>query len=98
MVPVRLNRQPQSSLFGNEVQEWKRKDTPDLVPSSPGINTTAGLLARFDDVTVRALRALFATEEEWKSIGTLKNMENLNKPLSMETEESWLRCVLVCPN
>lgn len=85
-VPVRLYRQPPSSLFDGKAAE--EEDDEGVIMISPGIQTTVGLLARFDDVTVRALRALFATEEEWKSFGALRNMEPLSKPLSATTEEA----------
>jgi hypothetical protein len=80
-VPVRLYRQPPNSLFDGEAKE-------DRGEGVAGIQTTSGLLARFDDVTVRALRALFATEKEWRNFGTLRNMQPLNEPLSTATEEA----------
>ena len=51
------------------------------------METTPGIIGRFDDVTVRALRALYATDAEWASFGDLRNAQALGRCLSSETEE-----------
>ena len=53
-----------------------------------------GLVSHFDDITVRSMRALYSTEEEWytlvKQSGGDKNLKSLNNvglPLSQATEK-----------
>jgi hypothetical protein len=49
------------------------------------------VLDHFDDITVRAMRALYSNPEEWSSLtrasgGQLQTLETLGQPLSSETE------------
>jgi hypothetical protein len=57
---------------------------------SASIDTVQGINSRFDDVTVRTLRALYASESEWNSLvdngNNLRNLEKLGQTLSADTE------------
>lgn len=46
------------------------------------------LLNHFDDITVRAMRALYCTPEEWQKLGTLTSLDALGVPLSSSTEKA----------
>lgn len=92
-VPVRLYREPPQSLFADDEDgvldnEGEGEGAPDAPIRGQGqMETTPGIIGRFDDVTVRALRALYATEAEWASFGDLRNAQALGRSLSSETEE-----------
>ena len=56
-----------------------------------------GLVSHFDDITVRSMRALYSTTEEWDKLvresggsSSLKNLNNAGLPLSVETEKKIL--------
>ena len=56
-------------------------------------NTVEGLASHFDDVTVRSMRALYSTTDEWNALvkqsggnSDLRSLNNAGLPLSAETE------------
>ena len=54
-------------------------------------NHTGGLTDNFDDITVRAMRALYSSTEEWEQIivdGRLSSLDNLGTVLSTKTEQT----------
>jgi hypothetical protein len=87
-VPVRLYRQPPQSLFntkdGSGVMLNQNSQNSGAGSS---IATASGLINRCDDVTVRALRAMYATDAEWSSLKEFRNMQPLGKVMSPETED-----------
>lgn len=67
-----------------------------LIPTSiftpPSLSP--GLITHFDDITVRSMRALYSSEEEWDTLvkqsggsADLKSLNNLGTPLSASTED-----------
>lgn len=54
-------------------------------------NHMGGLIDNFDDITVRAMRALYSSTEEWEQIivdGYLPSLDNLGTVLSTKTEQT----------
>ena len=54
-------------------------------------NHMGGLIDNFDDITVRAMRALYSSPEEWEQIvvsGQLPSLDNLGTVLSTKTEQA----------
>lgn len=91
-VPTRLYREPPRSLFVDKELVESEEEGDDggggRSRDQSRLGSSFGIISCFDDVTVRALRALYATDAEWASFGGLGNVQALGKRLSAETEES----------
>ncbi len=103
-VPVRLYRESPRSLF----VEKEAVESEDGLGPSPSVRASgiekkdgdstrmtsdSDVINRFDDVTVRALRALYASDAEWVSFGGLSSIQALGASLSPQTEESVARAL-----
>eukprot|EP00596_Hydrurales_sp_CCMP1899_P009992 CAMPEP_0119043348 /NCGR_PEP_ID=MMETSP1177-20130426/21100_1 /TAXON_ID=2985 /ORGANISM="Ochromonas sp, Strain CCMP1899" /LENGTH=613 /DNA_ID=CAMNT_0007011263 /DNA_START=127 /DNA_END=1965 /DNA_ORIENTATION=- len=69
----------------------EKKVTKDELPDTADSN----IISHFDDITVRSIRALYSSAEEWNLLvkqsgdsGTLQNLNRLGVPLSSTTEQN----------
>lgn len=69
----------------------EKKVTKDELPDTADSN----VISHFDDITVRSIRALYSSAEEWNLLvkqsgdsGTLQNLNRLGVPLSSTTEQN----------
>ena len=95
MQPSGQKERPQKTLTGSTSGAAGEELTMRCFRTPPAAATTpspggSSLTDKFDDVTVRALRVLYSSSEEWDALGAagrLASLDALGAPLSAQTEK-----------